>query len=253
MTAQEDVLKNKLDTLYRAYNKIEFIRYDPIKYVHEFENQTEKELIGLISSSFSFGRVTQIFKAMDSLLDIFHKAPLKYVLTLKKRPDKKLLSFKYRFVTGMDIFHLLLSAKRIIEGYGSIGKFVSKKYKRDGFLDLVDQTIKEFQGVNYLIPSSLKNSACKRLLMFFRWMVRNDNIDLGLWEFISPKELVIPLDTHIFRTSKELGFTVKRSASLSTAIEITDNLKRYSADDPVRYDWALSHIGIIENNFVSVH
>jgi uncharacterized protein (TIGR02757 family) len=80
-------------------------------------------------------------------------------------------------------------------------------------------------------------------------MVRDDNVDLGLWKFISPQELVIPLDTHIFRVSKELGFTSKKTASLNTAIEITDNLKNYSEKDPVKYDWALSHIGIIKNNF----
>ena len=85
--------------------------------------------------------------------------------------------------------------------------------------------------------------------MFFRWMVRHDNIDTGLWKFISPGELVVPLDTHIFRMSKELGFTSRRTASLNTALEITDSLRQYSENDPVKYDWALSHIGIIENNF----
>ena len=116
-------------------------------------------------------------------------------------------------------------------------------------MELVDKTIKAFQGVNYLIPCSLKNSPCKRLFMFFRWMVRDDNIDLGLWKFIKAQELVIPLDTHIFRVSKELGLTRKKTSSLSTAMEITDNLKTFSQDDPVKYDWGLSHMGIIKNNF----
>ena len=116
-------------------------------------------------------------------------------------------------------------------------------------MELVDEIIKHFQNANYLIPAALKNSPCKRLFMYFRWMVRDDNIDLGLWNFISPKELVIPLDTHIFRVANELGFTSKRTASLNTAIEVTDNLKKYSKDDPVKYDWPLSRIGIIGNNF----
>ena len=106
-----------------------------------------------------------------------------------------------------------------------------------------------FKDVKYLIPASLKNSPCKRLFMFFRWMVRYDNIDPGLWKFISSGELVVPLDTHIFRMSKELGFTSRCTASLTTAMEITDSLRQYSENDPVKYDWALSHIGIIENNF----
>ena len=118
-------------------------------------------------------------------------------------------------------------------------------------MGLVDETIKAFQGAGYLIPSALKKSPCKRLFMYFRWMARDDNIDLGLWNFISPQELVIPLDTHIFQVANELGLTSTRTASLRTAIEITDNLKKYSKYDPVKYDWPLSHIGIIKNNFAT--
>jgi len=183
------------------------------------------------------------------LLDIVNHEPLTYVSALKKTPDTKLLSFKYRFVTGQDVFNLLVSARNIIEEYGSIGAFAREKYREGRFLELADGIVTAFQGVKYLIPASLRNSPCKRLFMFFRWMVRHDNIDTGLWEFISPGELVVPLDTHIFQMSKELGFTSRRTASLNTALEITDSLRKYSENDPVKYDWALSHIGIIENNF----
>ena len=249
MLTQKTLSKEKLDALYKEYNNNEFIKYDPLKYVYEFEDEAEKELVALIASSLSFGRVTQIFKAVDRLLDIVNHEPLTYVSALKKNPDHKLLSFKYRFVTGQDVFDLLVSAKNIIEEYGSIGAFAREKYRKGRFLELADEIVQVFQGVKYLIPSSLKNSPCKRLFMFFRWMVRHDNIDTGLWSFISPGELVVPLDTHIFQMSKELGFTSRRTASLNTALEITDSLRKYSENDPVKYDWALSHIGIIENNF----
>jgi len=243
-------LEEELTSLYHKFNNSEFIKYDPIKYIYEFEDKKERELVGLISSSLSFGRVTQIFKAMDRLLDIFGNEPLRYVLTLGKKPEEKLLSFKYRFVSGFDVFKLLSSAKKIIQAHGSIGEFARKNHNSGKFLELVAKTIEAFQGVHYLIPCSLKNSPCKRLFMFFRWMVRDDNIDPGLWEFIKPQELIIPLDTHIFQMSKEMKLTTRRSASLRTAMEITDNLKRYSKYDPVKYDWALSHIGIIRNNFM---
>ncbi len=249
MLTQETLSRKRLNKLYREYNNKKYIKYDPIKYVYQFKSNSERELVGLIASSLSFGRVTQIFKAIDRLFEIMNYQPLNYVLSLKKTPDKKLLSFKYRFVTGQDMFNMLLAAKEIIEEFGSIGKFAEKNYKKGNFLELVDEIIRAFQGVHYLIPSTLKNSPCKRLFMFSRWMVRSDNIDLGLWKFIAPQELVIPLDTHIFRVSKDLGFTSRRSASLNTALEITDSLKKYSKNDPVKYDWALSHVGIIENNF----
>jgi uncharacterized protein (TIGR02757 family) len=113
----------------------------------------------------------------------------------------------------------------------------------------VDEVTSTFRGVHYLVPSSLRQSPCKRLFLYFRWMVRDDNIDVGLWNFIDPRELVIPLDTHVFRTSTELGLTSRRTPSLGTAMEITNNLREYSANDPVKYDWGLSHAGIIANNF----
>jgi len=242
-------MKQKLDDLYREYNNKKYIKYDPIEYVYRFEYIVEKEVVGLISSSLSFGRVTQIFKAMDHFLEIVNDEPLKYVLDLGKKPDRELLSFKYRFVNGTDLFDFLQSIKKIIEEHGSLGEFAKKKYRKGCFLELVDKTINQFKNVNYLIPSTLNGSPCKRLLMFFRWMVRNDNVDLGIWNFINTRELVIPLDTHISRVSKELGFTSKKTSSLKTAIEITNNLRKFSENDPVKYDWALSHIGIIKNNF----
>ena len=86
--------------------------------------------------------------------------------------------------------------------------------------------------------------------MFLRWMVRNDHIDSGLWNFIDPRELVIPLDTHVFRTARELGFTERKTPSLAAAIEITDHLRRFCTEDPVKYDWTISHAVIIRNNFM---
>ena len=249
MRSHEKLMKQKLDELYKEYNNKKYIKYDPIEYVYRFECVVEKELVGLISSSISFGRVTQIFRAMDHFLEIVNNEPLEYVLNLRKKPDRELLSFKYRFVNGPDMFNFLQSIKKIIEEHGSLGEFAKKKYRRGCFLGLVDKTIKQFKNVNYLIPSTLNGSPCKRLLMFFRWMVRNDQVDLGIWDFINTQELVIPLDTHISRVSKELGFTSKKTSSLKTAIEITNNLKKFSENDPVKYDWALSHIGIIKNNF----
>lgn len=246
---QKEPSKELLDDLYKKYNHKTYIQYDPIKFLYRFQEEQEIELVGLIVSSFSFGRVTQIFKAVESLLELLNNEPLQYVLSLKKRPDKKLLSFRYRFVSGQDVFNLLWSAKRMMLEYGSLGAFAEKNYEKGGFLELADKTIKAFDDVRFLIPSSLKNSACKRLFMFFRWMVRDDNIDLGLWKFINPQELVIPVDTHILKVSRALGFTSRKNASLGTALEITHRLKNYSEQDPIKYDWALSHMGIIRNNF----
>lgn len=243
-------LKKNLDKLYLEYNQKKYIEYDPIKYVYRFKDKTEQELVALVSSSLSFGRVKQIFKAMDNFLLICKNKPLDYVLNLPPKASEELETFQYRFVNGPDLFNLLNKAKILINRHVSIGNFIKKNYDKGQFLKLPEKFIQNFQNVNYLIPSKFKTSACKRLFMYFRWMVRKDNIDLGLWDFIDPGELIIPLDTHIFQTSKHYGLTNKNSASLTTAIEITNKLKEFSSDDPVKYDWALSHIGIIKNNFI---
>ncbi|MFZ0450026.1 MAG: TIGR02757 family protein [Desulfatiglandaceae bacterium] len=246
---REESLGPKLDGLYSKYNDKTYITFDPIKYVYRFENPSERELVGLIASSLAFGRVTQIFKAVDRLLGIVGGEPLQYILTLDDEPDAKLLDFKYRFVTGSDLYRFFQVIKGIFRQHGSLGGFVRQYYQEGHYLDLLARLISLFDDVHYLVPCSLKGSPCKRLCMYFRWMVRNDNIDLGLWDFINPRELVIPLDTHIFQVAGDLGFTSRRTPSLSAALEVTDALRGYSRNDPVKYDWALSHIGIIANNF----
>lgn len=247
--AHNDKLGAELEALYHQYNDRKYIPYDPLKYVYRFEDPVEKELVGLIASALAFGRVTQIFQAVDRLLEIVGNEPLHYVLTLGESPGEALAGFRYRFVTGWDVHRFFGVAGDIIKSHGSIGALILKNYRRGYLMELVDRLAKTFRRVHYLVPSSLRQSPCKRLFLYFRWMVRDDNIDAGLWSFIDPAELVIPLDTHIFRTSTELGLTSRRTLSLATAIEITDSLKEYSADDPVKYDWGLSRTGIIANNF----
>jgi uncharacterized protein (TIGR02757 family) len=245
----EEMDGEKLEIIYHRFNDENYIQFDPIRYVHQFENQAEQELVGLIASSLAFGRVTQIFKAIECIMEIVGGEPLAYISALGDAPEKELLTFRYRFVSGRDIHRLFKVAGCIISTHGSLGAFMRKNYRPGHFLSLVDTVIKVFEGVHYLVPCSLKGSACKRLFLYFRWMVRRDAVDLGLWDFINPSELVMPLDTHIFRVARDAGFTSRRSPSLATALDITKSLRRYSPDDPVKYDWGLAHLGIIANNF----
>ena len=254
-TAQSEkkIDRESLEALYHQYNDEKYIQYDPIKYVYRFDDPVEQELVGLIASSLAFGRVTQIFKAIDRIMEITNGEPLRYISSLNGEPDRELLSFQYRFVTGADVYRLFEVAGGVLKIHGSLGSFMQRQYRPGQFLRLVEGVIRAFQGVHYLVPCSLKGSACKRLFMYFRWMVRKDNIDLGLWDFISPAELVIPLDTHIFQVATALELTSRRTPSLAAALEITESLSKYSRRDPVKYDWALSHLGILANNFPAAH
>lgn len=251
--AGNDKLGAELDALYRRYNDRKYIPYDPLKYVYRFEDPVERELVGLVASALAFGRVSQIFQALERLLEIVGNEPLRYVLTLRERPEEALDRFRYRFVSGRNVYRFFAVAGGIIKTYGSIGSLIRKNYRKGHLLELVDEITQAFRGVHYLVPSSLRQSPCKRLFLYFRWMVRDDNIDVGLWNFIDRRELVIPLDTHVFRTSSELGLTSRRAPSLRTAMEITESLRKYSANDPVKYDWGLSRGAIIANNFAKRH
>jgi len=241
-------LKEMLEALYHTYNDPRLIQFDPIKYVYLFDEPHQREVIGLIASSLSFGRVTQIFKAVDQLLELIHYDPLGYIKRMGDRPEGKLLAFRYRFVTGQDLWHFFSAIGRIVAFHGSIGEFVRKTIKGDFFLGL-DKVLEAFKGARYLMPTRLRASACKRFFMYLRWMVRNDNIDLGLWSSISPSLLLVPLDTHVFQIAQGLGLTSRKCPSFLAAVEITEALRGFCPEDPVKYDWALSHVGIIRNNF----
>jgi len=249
LLSQKKMNREALEALYHRYNDEKYLQYDPIKYVYGFEDPVEQELVALIASSLAFGRVTQIFRAIDRIMEIAKGEPLCYISALDDIPGRELLSFQYRFVRGADMHRLFKVAWSIIKTHGSLGSFMRQHYGPGQFLGLVEEITKTFQSVHYLVPCSLKGSACKRLFMFFRWMVRKDNIDLGLWDFINPAELIIPLDTHIFQVATALKLTSRRTPSLAAALEITENLRKYSRDDPVKYDWALAHQGILANNF----
>ncbi len=240
-------LGERLEALYHAYNDTGLIRFDPLKYVYMFNDPCQREVMGLIASSLAFGRVGQIFKALDQVLEIMQYDPLDYIKRIGERPEKRLLAFRYRFVTGTDLWRFFTTIGSILDTDGSIGEFVRRQTKR-GFFSGLQQVLEAFHGSRYLMPLRLKASPCKRLFMYLRWMVRDDNIDLGLWKFISPRELIIPLDTHVFQTARALGLTFKKSPSFSAALEITEKLRKLCPEDPVKYDWALSHKGIIRNN-----
>ncbi len=246
--SHEPELGERLEALYHTYNDPRLIQFDPIKYVYLFDHPHQREIMGLIASSLAFGRVTQIFKAIDKVLEITNQDPLGYIEELGERPEPKLLAFKYRFVTGEDLWEFFSAISRILALHGSIGEFV-RKNTREGFFSGLDQVLSAFQGARHLMPTRLRASACKRFFMYLRWMVREDNIDLGLWSFISPSQLLIPLDTHIFKTAQDLGLTSRNSPSFLAAVEITEALRGFCPQDPVKYDWALSHVGIIRNNF----
>ncbi len=259
-------LRRRLERLYATYDHA-FLSSDPIEFVHRFKAKRDREVVGLIASSLAYGRVDTIKRSIQRVLDIMGWKPYTFTVNFDPAKDGRLFSgFKHRFNDGRDISCLIYFARQMIEGYGSIGAFFNKGYKpvhaniKEALISFSERTLAldtaglygterlpERAGVRFFFPSPAAKSPCKRLNLYLRWMVRSaDSLDFGLWKGINPSKLVIPLDTHIARISGYIGLTGRTTPDWKMAEEITENLKRLDPSDPVKYDFALSRLGILE-------
>ncbi len=241
-------IKEVLEDIYSRFHHREFINPDPLQFLYNYNDLKDREIVGLIASSLALGRVNAINKTVKSIL---LKLPSPYNdLMAKTEKEISLLfqDFKYRFYKHEDLISLLLAIKKIIEKYGSLNNCFLAGYSKtdDTVLKGLTFFVGELTLENPLkmIAHPEKGSACKRLVFYLRWMVRSDNIDPGGWKGISKDKLIIPLDTHMFKTGKLLKLTERNDAGMKTALEITENLKKYDKNDPVRFDFSLTRPGI---------
>ncbi len=244
--------KKKLDELYRNYNRREYVHPDPLEFLYAYKNLADREIAGLIASCLAYGRVNQILKSASQ---VFKKMGASPSLFLKKATVESLRQafsgFSHRFATGEALSMLLMGTKIVIERYGSLYKCFLCGFNRRHetvlpALVFFAQQIKA-GGIcrpGHLLPCPEKGSACKRLNLFLRWMVRNDEVDPGGWADVPGSKLIIPLDTHMHRIGIRLGLTSRNQADMCTALEITASFRKIVPDDPVRYDFSLTRLGI---------
>lgn len=251
-----NALKKRLDNLYIFYKR-KFSSKDPVWTLHRFSNPADIELIGLITSAYSYGQVDLINKFIDKLLAGIGNKPHEFTINFEKRKDKKFLQgLNYRFNTDKDLIDLFSSLNSCLSEHGSLYNIFISHYSHEhstiipalsGFTEMLVKQMplrKDKAYRDYLIPKPVQKSTCKRLNMFLRWMVRNDEIDLGIWKGISTSKLIIPVDVHIARIALERGFVKRRTIDMKFAIELTEFLKQFDENDPVKYDFALCHLGI---------
>ncbi|NOX21429.1 MAG: TIGR02757 family protein [Nitrospirae bacterium] len=249
-------IKEALDRLYRDFDFDERLRHDPIEFPHRYTKAEDIEIAGFISASLAYGRITAFKSVLEELFARMGESPYGFVRGFDiKRHASLLEGIKYRFNSESDmviLFHLLSEIIRrfrslenaFLHGFDSrdIGTAI------DGFRSL-SQRILEKVKVNksfwYLIPGPVNGSACKRVNLFLRWMVRDRDIDFGIWKGFRKDQLIIPLDTHIARIGQCLGFTRRKTADWRMAVEITEALKKMDPEDPLKYDFALCHKGVI--------
>jgi uncharacterized protein (TIGR02757 family) len=245
-------MKESLDRLYDRYNHREYVHPDPLVFLYDYEDVRDREIVGLTASSLAYGRVAQILKSASTVLETMGPSPSDFLeRTSRDNLERVFRGFKHRFSTGEELSGMLYGAKKIIERYGSLNGCFITGYKGGNGTTIPALTsfVKEIRnvaglGCNSLLPSPADGSACKRLHLFLRWMVRRDAVDPGGWEGVAPSELVVPLDTHMYRIAETLGFTDRRQANGKTALEVTSAFRELAPDDPVRYDFALTRLGI---------
>jgi len=245
------ILKEALDELYSKYNRRAFVHPDPLEFLYDYEDLCDREVVGLVASSLAYGRVVQILKSVSLVLDRM-PSPSAF---LRRASLGSLCSafagFRHRFTTGEDLSAMLFGAKRVIERYGSLhGCFTSAlAHDHDTVLPALSVFMKELGagtdgGPAFLLPSPERGSACKRANLFLRWMVRRDDVDPGGWSDVPASKLIVPLDTHMHRVCRALRLTDRKQADMRAAAEITAAFREISPDDPVRYDFAITRLGI---------
>ncbi len=262
----DEELINTLNKLY-ANRSQQHLANDPLSFCHRFDAPEDREVAGLIASSFAYGNVKIILRNLETIFSRIGTSPRRFVERFD--PDEKavlFVGFKHRFNDSRDLCALLYAIRLMIADAGSIEKFFKKGFDPDS--NDVSEALTNFSSAvlafdytpvfrssmppkdsyfNFLFPSPESGSACKRLCMYLRWMVRpDDGIDLGVWQSVPPSTLVIPVDAHIQRICRQLGFTVRKQADWKMAQEITAALRRLDPLDPVKYDFSICHLGISE-------
>ena len=256
-------LRDRLELLRRRYDA-SYLPSDPLEFPHRFQEPVDREVVGLVASSLAYGNVKIIRRSVERVLSSLGRNPGSRVTrTEAKEMLRELRGFRHRWTRARDVACLFTFAGRMIEERGSVGAFFAESYvegdmagslhrfsERAVALDhgglYRSKALPKDAGVRFFFPSPLTGAA-KRLNMYLRWMARpDDGVDLGLWRFVPTRDLVIPLDTHIFRIGHHLGWTARKTPGFRTALDITRSLARFDPEDPVKYDFALSRLGILE-------
>ncbi|MCK4624883.1 MAG: TIGR02757 family protein [Phycisphaerae bacterium] len=241
-----------LEDLYGRLNRRCYVHPDPLEFLYEYDAPADREVVGLVASSLAYGRVAQILKSVRCVLGRMGRRPLRFLQDASEASLKRdFAGFRHRFATGENVSAMLLGVKRVIDRHGSLGScFIAGMGQDDETpLPALSAFAKELSAVGkcgHLLPDPARGSACKRTNLFLRWMVRADEVDPGGWKAVPAAKLIVPLDTHMHRIALTLGATRRNAADMRTAMEITDAFRRISPDDPVRYDFALTRLGIRE-------
>ena len=247
------ITKTELDTLVEKYENKNFIKDDPIQFIHFYKSKEDAELAGFIASLFAYGN-RKVF--INKLNDIFLRADKDLSNYVKNGDFNNLKGMEYRFSKDYDIIpifnilHSLYTESKGLEELFSYSFLKDRGNKYDHFLEkVVDYFYARApknagQGFYHMIPNPKNGGAMKRMNMFLRWMIRKSQVDIGIWSFMKPSDLLIPLDVHVARQSRNMELLKRKSNDYTAVVELTNKLKEFCPEDPVKYDFAMFAFGV---------
>lgn len=253
-------LKELLENLYNRYNNADFIEHDPISIPHSFSTLQNIEISGFLAATIAWGNRKAILKSARRMLEYMDNQPYDFMLSASKSELRQLSSFVYRTFNGSDLICFLHALRSFYKKHVSLGNFFECEYSSTQDMRIVLSNFRlkffEFPHLSHCekhLSSIDKGSACKRLNMYLRWMVRRDNrgVDFGLWKNIPMSALYLPLDVHSGNMGRAFGLLARKLNDWKAVEEITQNLREFDAADPARFDFALFGAGVnnVFNNF----
>lgn len=244
----KDRVLDILEDAYRRYHRPECIRPDPLEVVRRYADPRDQEIAGLVAALLAYGGVKAIVRSASAALERLGPSPARTLRQADSRGwARRLRGFRHRWTTETEIVGLLKGARVLLRRHGSLRNAFRAGYRpeEETLLPALQRWTDALcaaggAACRKLVPDPVRGSACKRLLLYLRWMIRRDEVDPGAWRGLSPSKLVVPLDVHMHRAARRLGLTRRRSADLRTALEVTAAFRRLCPEDPARWDFALT-------------
>ena len=247
-------LKEFLNSKVTQYNNPKFIESDPIQIPHTFSQKQDIELAGFLTATIAWGNRKSIINNANRMMQLLDNAPYEFVLNHQEQDLEKLLPFVHRTFNGVDFIQFITSLKHIYTQHGGLENVFNKHTQENAIQYAIHKFKQHFFEIAHLprtqkhLSDPLKGSAAKRINMFLRWMVRNDNagVDFGIWKSIKPSQLSCPLDVHSGNVARKLGLLTRKQNDAKALQELDASLRALDPNDPVKYDFALFGLGVFE-------
>lgn len=247
------MLKTQLDKYIEQYETSDFIKDDPVMFLHKFNNKNDMEIAGFIASMFAYGKREVFISKLNHILNLMDNKPFDFIKSFDYKSNC-IKNCDYRFSKDCDLIQILKILNNLYNENETLKSLFEYSYNQkndvwnmfqgvvDYFYSRVDMDITK--GFYHLLPNPAKKSALKRMNMLLRWFVRKSVVDVGIWDFVSTSELLIPLDTHVAKISRKLGLLKRNDNGYESVIELTNRLKEFDPIDPIKYDFALFGYGV---------